>query len=103
MAKELEKKNNPETIENTVSIEMPKRFVYCGPNLPGGMLQRYTVYKGGLPAHIEEIIKDCPEMKILMVEPAGLQKMRQDVETPGTAAQIAYSTVADFIKNGGVK
>ncbi|UTW68680.1 hypothetical protein KHA80_14390 [Anaerobacillus sp. HL2] len=30
-------------------------LIYCGPNLPKGVLNQYTVYQNGIPKHLDEV------------------------------------------------
>ena len=70
--------------------EKPERLIYCGPNIPGGGLQRYATYKGGLPIHMEEIFTKCPAIKSLFVPVGDLAKTEQAIATKGTPENILY-------------
>lgn len=83
--------------------QKPGRLIYCGPNLPGGLLQQHTIYKGGTPKHLDNVIEKCPAFKALFVEPARLTETMIDVNTPGTVKNLLYQEVKEFIAKGGLK
>ncbi len=65
----------------TITAEPTKRtqLIYCGPNLKGGILNQYTVYRGdGLPKHLDQHIADCPAIRRLFV---AMQQLQQATET----------------------
>jgi hypothetical protein len=80
---------------------VPARMVYCGPNIPGGALQQFTVFKGGFPLHLAELVEKCPAIKLLCVSPDQLQATRIGVTVKGSASNIAYGEVIHYIKQGG--
>ena len=53
------------TYPDQVKSEPVKReqLIYIGPNVPGGMLQRYQVFRGGIPEHVKQIVEKCPAVK----------------------------------------
>lgn len=81
----------------------PERLIYCGPNLPGGMLLQHTIFKGGIPAHIQEVIKKCPAVKSLLVSPARLQAVTNAIQTAGSLENLRYKEIVVFIQEGGLK
>ena len=42
------------------SVASPVRLIYVGPNIPGGILQRFQIFKGGLPPHAKELFDKVP-------------------------------------------
>jgi hypothetical protein len=81
----------------------PERLIYCGPSLPGGLLQQYAVYKGGIPGHLNEIISKCPGIKSLFVSPAKLQQVLLAINSPGSLESLRYKEILEFIQKGGLK
>lgn len=79
----------------------PERLIYCGPNIPGGALQRYTVFKGGLPAHLGELFEKCPAIKQMFVPVADLARVDGAIGTKGTPEHSAYQAVLQFTAKGG--
>lgn len=58
----------------TKATAKPQRLIYCGPNIPGGALQKYVVFKGGLPGHLVGLIDKCPAIKELLIPVPDLAK-----------------------------
>lgn len=79
----------------------PEQLIYCGPNIPGGVLQRYTVFKGGLPTHLEELFNKCPAIKLLFVPVADLARTEKAIATKGTPENDYFNEVLQFISKGG--
>lgn len=48
--------------------EAAKQYIYLGPNHPRGLLAYSTIFKGGVPAGVTEILEKCPSAKALLVE-----------------------------------
>lgn len=81
----------------------PERLIYCGPNLPGGLLQKHTIYKGGIPAHLADAIGKCPAIKSLFVPAAKLQQVTAAVQSAGSLENLRYREIHKFIQEGGLK
>jgi hypothetical protein len=82
-------------------VKVPVTLIYCGPNIPGGLLQKYALYKGGVPDHFNEIIKKCPVIKNLFVAVNELAATQKALEIPGTPQNTFYAEVLAFLKKGG--
>ena len=80
-----------------------ERLIYMGPNLPGGVLHRSTVYKGGLPTQAKELIEKCPALEQLFVPVGEMAAVENDIGRAGTPAHAFYGEVVEFIKTGGAK
>lgn len=81
----------------------PERLIYVGPSIPGGILQQYTVYKGGMPVHINGLVDKCPVLKQLFVPVDNMAGFVQAASQKGTRENIFYQQAIDFIKTGGIK
>lgn len=81
--------------------ETTVRLVYCGPNIPNLGLQQFTVFKDALPVHLIETLAKCPAINLLCVATNQLQTTRSAIGTKGSAANVAYGQVVNFIKQGG--
>ncbi|GHV45265.1 hypothetical protein FACS1894204_03930 [Synergistales bacterium] len=78
------------------------RLAYVGPNVPGGVLQRFQVFKGGLPPYCKDLLDKIPEMKELFVPVEFLEDFRRKIEEPGTnEARLFFNVKKAFDK--GVK
>ena len=90
-----------EKSQPTQAGSAPARLIYVGPNVPGGILQRYQVFKGGLPPYCEDLFKKVPEIKELFVPVEGLEAVRQKIEESGTNEARLFYVVQSKLK--GVK
>lgn len=79
----------------------PQRLIYCGPNIAGGALQKYAVFKGGTPTHLGGLFEKCPAIKELFVPVSELATTVQGVTTKGTRLNALYVEVASFAQKGG--
>jgi hypothetical protein len=80
----------------------PARLVYVGPNVPGGILQRFQVFKGGLPPYCNNLLEKIPELKELFVPVEGLEATRQKIAESGTNEARLFYLVQSKL-NKGVK
>jgi len=85
-----------------VARKKPQRRIYIGPNIPGGTLIRYQVFKGDLPPHCEDLFQKIPEVKELFVDVAALAAAERRVETPGTKENGLFLVVLKKTEKGGV-
>jgi len=89
-------------IKKKAAPKDPEQMIYCGPNVPGGALQRYTVFKGGIPGHLDNLIKECPAIKKLCVPVFDFAKTKRSISTKGTPESSFYQQVLKFVNKGGV-
>jgi len=73
-------------------------IVYIGPNLERGLLRQYTVFRDGIPKHLEPLIESRPEISHLLVPAADLSVAIQRAGTAGTIEYRAFSAL-----KGGAK
>jgi hypothetical protein len=85
MAKKTATKKQP--------VQGPGPVIYIGPNLPGGRMSAFTVYKNGLPAYVEQLKTETPEIGRLIVPVRNLAQARQRLARHGAEAK-AYQAVA---------
>jgi hypothetical protein len=94
----VEAQPEPVSVEQTQS--KPLRLVYVGPNIPGGILQRFQVFKGGYPPHCKDLFEKIPEIKELFVPVEGLEAMRRKTEEPGTNEARIFYVVQKAVAKG---
>lgn len=75
-------------------------LIYCGPNLPRGVLNQFTVYRGGLPKHLKDHFEKCPAIVSLFVPVDKLSETMIAIGKPGTAQAIWFKRVQEYIKGG---
>lgn len=74
-------------------ITFPENCVYCGPSVKG-VAKQYTVYTGGnIPAPLRDFVQQHPAARGLVVAIGRFAKMRQRLETPGTAEAMLFQKV----------
>lgn len=84
MAREKRRRAAPKAVE---------RLIYLGPNLGGGALQRYTVFKGGLPQHLPELFAMYPLLTALFAPPEKLAQTERAIAQKGTPQHAAYQQI----------
>jgi hypothetical protein len=89
----------PENTEQTPVIK-PGQLIYCGPNLPRGILSRFTVYKGGIPKHLDQHIEKCPAIRRLFVAPEKLNSTIQNINKAGTPESVWAGEILAYIQRG---
>lgn len=77
--------------ENLSSVSSVGSVVYCGPTLPKAQLTAMSVYRGGLPRHVQALVEQTPEIGKLIVPVADLSVMRERTRTPGTEEHRLYN------------
>ena len=78
-----------------------EQLIYIGPNVPGGMLQRYQVFRGGKPEHLKDLFEKCPELQGLFVQVTDLAMAEKALGTAGTVENTLYRETAKFFAKGG--
>lgn len=78
--------------------EKPEATIYIGPNLPGGRLTSFRVFREGLPSYLGDLLQERPELKRLIVPLSSFQEARKRVATPGT---IEHAAAAKMLERKG--
>jgi len=63
--------------------ETAKTVVYVGPNI-GHVLQRFRVFKGGIPTTLTPTLENKPTLKGLFIEVDQLPQAIQDLRDPNS-------------------
>jgi hypothetical protein len=90
----------PRVQERGQGQERPSRLAYVGPNVPGGILHRFQVFKGGLPPHCRDLFEKIPEITELFVPVEGLEATRKKIEEPGTNEARLFYVVQKALTKG---
>jgi hypothetical protein len=80
--------------------EKPLHLIYVGPNVPGGILQRFQVFKGGFPPHCRDLFEKVPEIKEFFIPVEGLEIIRQKIEEAGTNEARLYDLLQKKLAKG---
>ncbi len=95
------KKTLPNKKETKPAAKL-RPLIYCGPNLPKGVLLQHTVFKGGgVPKHIDKHVEACPAVKRLCVPVSDMAKTMDAIAKQGTAESVWFGKVQEYIKGGG--
>ena len=78
-----------------------EQLIYIGPNVPGGMLQRYQVFRGGRPEHLKGLFEKCPTLQGLFVQVTDLAVAEKALGEAGTVENTLYRETAKFFAKGG--
>lgn len=85
--------------------QLPKKcaYMYLGPNIPGGLLFKGSLYRGDIPEHLGNVLEKLPEIKELFVEVREVPQFKRDLEVQGTEANRLYGVVIVKINEGVLK
>lgn len=77
--------------------------IYIGPNLPGGKLFQFTTFKNGqLPAHVAQLIEECPALKLLLVTPSQLSTARAKLGDRSSVEATKFTEVRKHFYKGAM-
>lgn len=77
-----------------VHKEKVEQKIYVGPNLLG--LPKYTVVESVKAAHIQSIIKECPEVKKMFVPIEKMSETEQRIGQKGTLEHRHYKVATEY-------
>ncbi|OBZ08926.1 hypothetical protein A8L34_22505 [Bacillus sp. FJAT-27264] len=77
--------------------------IYLGPNLPGGRLLQSTVFREGIPAYLEPLLTERPEVKDLIIPLDEMIGAQQRILQTGTLEHVAYQALMKGeVNNNGI-
>ncbi len=76
-----------------VEVQEPEAVIYIGPNILAMALQKFQVFRGGLPPYVTRAIEKIPEIKNLIVPITELETMRQKIGKLGTNESRLFDIV----------
>lgn len=83
--------------ESTEKVEvLSEKKIYVGPGKPG--LVTNTVYDGGYPIFIKEMIEECPEIEKLMVAIKDYSTAQQKIREKGTLEHAHAEKIMAYFK-----
>ena len=80
-----------EEITDTETASEPQ--IYTGPNIFAMALQRFQVFRGGLPPYVRRAIEKLPDIEALIVPVSELEDMRRKIDRPGTNEARLFSVL----------
>lgn len=89
--------------EKAAENKQEQQWIYCGPNFLKAGLNRFTVFRGKIPDHIQKHFEEgkCPAMRRLFVCPKDLSKVLAAIETNGTPENLWFKQVVQYIQGKG--
>jgi hypothetical protein len=91
---ELEKpKVSKEKLQKAERPKSVEQLIYIGPNLPGGRLSKNTVFRGGLPVYLNDLLEQQPSIKDLIVPVSETAAAQEKTQMSGTPEFIAYQNL----------
>jgi hypothetical protein len=100
---DIDKKTSKETVtteQTQKNSSKTSQLIYCGPNLPNGILNRFTVYRDGYPKHLEPHFEECPAIKRLFVPIEDFAKTMSSIEQRGSAEHVWFEQIVKHFKGG---
>jgi len=73
-------------------------LIYCGPNLPNGELNRYAIYRNGVPKHISKHVEKCAAISHLFIPVSKLNEVKQKMQSPGNKENTWYTQVVQYVQ-----
>lgn len=101
-AAELTAEATSTALEAATTPKTVKQYIYLGPNHPRGLLVYSTIFKGGVPAEINEVFAKCPSAKALLVETGRAAATMQALRKPDSALAALYKQADKELHAKGV-
>ncbi|MBP2655889.1 MAG: hypothetical protein H6Q73_3458 [Firmicutes bacterium] len=77
-----------------------EQLIYVGPNISSERLNRFAIFKNGLPQHMDDVLTACPAIKKLFINIDKLSAVLDKINKTGTAYNSWYSQVQTYLKKG---
>ena len=74
--------------------------IYVGPNIASERLNRFAVFKNGIPTHMDTVFSACPAIAKLFVPVSKLSETLDKISKTGTAYNTWYSQVTAYLQKG---
>jgi len=74
--------------------EVPKTVIYVGPNI-GHVLQRFRVFKGGIPDTLTPLLKERPALTGLFIDVEQFPNAVRDLRDPNSTISTLYKHITN--------
>ena len=74
--------------------EPAKTVIYVGPNI-GHELQRFRVFRGGIPTTLTPLIEEKPTLKGLFIDVDQLPQAVRDLRDPNSTISTLYKSITN--------
>lgn len=68
-------------------------LIYTGPNVLALALERFKLFRGGLPFFVRRAIEKIPEIEKLIVPISELEATREKINSPGSNEARLFSAI----------
>lgn len=85
-------------VEKALTPPLSDKRIYVGPGRPG--LITNTVYDGGYPIYVKEMMEECPAIEKLMVKIKDYTKAKENINKKGTIENRHAQKVIDYFGEG---
>ncbi|MGN7760458.1 hypothetical protein [Paenibacillus sp. 22594] len=94
----------PQTEIGNVPAESEKVVsqIYLGPNLSGGRLLQSTVFRGGIPAYLQTLLDEQPDVAALIVPVGEIAGVQARIVQTGTPEYGSYQAILKRGEANGV-
>lgn len=72
-------------------------LIYCGPSF-SGELQQFTVFKNGIPKHLNNKIKECQDIEKMFIPISELAKVKEKLSVEGSRENQIYKKILEYQK-----
>ncbi|MFC4403318.1 hypothetical protein [Gracilibacillus xinjiangensis] len=72
-------------------------LIYCGPSFPGE-LQQFSIFRGGIPKHVNKHMEACPSIEKLFVETSKLAETRTKLNIAGKKENQLFNNILQYQK-----
>ncbi|MBB6670502.1 hypothetical protein [Cohnella nanjingensis] len=76
--------------------------IYLGPNIPGGRLLQSTVFRNAIPAYLQPLIQEQPDIGALIVPVSDMADVQNRIVQTGTAEYVAYQNLLQGGVSNGI-
>lgn len=97
------KETNTVTATETTTAVAVEQLIYVGPNIASERLNKFAVFRGGLPTHADAVFAACPVVKKLFVPVEKLTETLEKISQTGSAFHTWNSQVAAYLSAKGAK
>ena len=88
------------TTNKKAQSQNDEQLIYCGPNLLGGRIMKYTVFRGGIPVYLNDLLEELPDIRELIVPISKLTDVQAKTLKQGTREYQLYNDISKFNEKG---
>lgn len=86
-------------IRQAAEQQKPATLVYVGPTISKLGISQFSLYRDGIPLHLNAAVKECSYLSELFVPVESLNAARRDINRDGSRLRTVYLNVSSFFNN----